>query len=371
MKLLFYLPGLVDGGAERVMANLANWFALQGHEVSLVVDFEAGENRPLLEACVQSLQLSKDHFSSIQQLAKLLIDHNPDIVISAIASANFKIVAASVLARARTLSKPGASSKAPKLVLTYHGFDEHKTGKLSWLGYKNLPLMSKYASAVVAVSDSLLEALVDRWKAKRKKLVRIYNPVKIPSTPEEFDPNSIADRDDIILSVGRLVPGKRFDLLIEALAKMKCQSATLTILGEGPERQSLEQLVAKLGLQDRVEMPGFCSETGHYYARAKCFALTSEKESFGLVLVEAMAFGLPVIATDCGGPREVLDDGRFGVLVANNPPPHDLAIELDKVLQNPGTPAPRIERAALFDMETGARQYGDLFEKILENQPKA
>ncbi len=368
MKLLFYIPGLVDGGAERVIANLANWFAANGHDVALVVEFEAGQNSPDLSPNVAKLQLSNDHIASIRQLSRVLIEQNPDIVISAIASANFKIVAASVLAKARNLAKSNAARTTPALVLTYHGFEEYKTGKLSWLGYKNLPVMSRYAAKTVAVSDQLLENLASQWKASRDKLVRIYNPVPLPVYPPNHDPADLQTRENIVLSVGRLVPGKRFDLLIKAFAQLKNKSASLVIVGEGSERQNLTALIDELGLSPRVKLPGYVQDTGAYYASAKCFALTSSTESFGLVLVEALGFGLPVLATDCGGPREVLDDGRYGVLLEVDLTPDTLASEIDKVLENPGDPAPRIERAKSFDMETGARQYADLFEQILQGR---
>ena len=225
MKLLFYIPGLVDGGAERVIANLASWFAANGHDVSLVVEFEAGQNSPDLSGNVTRLQLSNDHIASIRELSRVLTEQNPDIVISAIASANFKIIAASVLAKARNLAKANTAKTTPALILTYHGFEEYKTGKLSWLGYKNLPVMSRYAARVVAVSDQLLENLASQWKARRNKLVRIYNPVPLPARPPSHDPAALQARENIVLSVGRLVPNKRFDLLIKAFAQLTDKSA--------------------------------------------------------------------------------------------------------------------------------------------------
>lgn len=369
MKMLFYIPGLVDGGAERVMASLASQFAQQGHRVMLAVDFKVDTDGPPLDPAVTLIELSKEHRASVQKLARLLMVVQPDIAISAIASNNIKLIAANFLARAFALYK--RSMKAPRinLVLTYHGFEEYKTGWMSWLGYVTLPIISRMAQRVVAVSTSLRSNLVARWKAKRKNTVRIYNPVSIPAAPEGTTPQTHAatlhDHEKMILSVGRLVADKRFDLVIKAVDKMKDRSASLVILGEGPERKNLENLIQELDLSQRVTLQGFTTQTGHFYARAKCFALTSRKESFGLVLVEALAYGLPVLSTDCGGPREVLDDGRYGVLLAKNPTVDELAKALDNALDNPGDPQPRIERAKSFDMNTGVQQYDELFAEIL------
>lgn len=369
MKLLFYIPGLVDGGAERVIATLASQFAQQGHSVLLVVDFKARENSPMLDPAIRVMVLPEGHGASTRRLAKLLVMINPDIALSAIASTNFKLVAASLLARLHGFRSTSKSKPHLNLVLTYHGFEEYKTGWMSWLGYVTLPLISRIAKRVVAVSDSLQTELRRRWWAKEQTLVRIYNPVAFPTSSDGAAPpttsEALAARDNVVLSVGRLVPDKRFDLVIKAFAKLQDQSASLIILGEGPERQNLLQLVQELRVENRVSLPGFTEQTGDYFARAKCFVLTSKKESFGLVLVEALAFGLPVLSTDCGGPREVLDGGLYGVLLDNNIEPGALAIEIDKVLTNPGDPQPRFTRAKSFDLATGIRHYGDLFDQIL------
>lgn len=365
MKLLFYIPGLVDGGAERVMASLASHFAGQGFDVVLAVDFKVNADGPPLDPAVSVIELTKGHGGSIRHLSRLLASERPDIVLSAIASCNFKLVVASLLAR--LTGKPGSN-----LVLTYHGFEEYKSGWMSWLGYISLPVISRIAAKIVAVSDSLRDDLATNWKAKRTKLLRIYNPVNLPVAPENFtlpkNTQELKARDDIILSVGRLVAGKRFDLLIRAFAEVSDQSARLVILGDGPERAKLGALIDELDLSERVELVGFTQNTGQYYAQAKCFVLSSEKESFGLVLVEALAYGLPIISADCGGPREVLEHGRMGTLLGKNPTPTELAYAIDKVLVKPGDPLPCIEHAKNFDMETGAKQYARLFEQILDNK---
>jgi len=169
-----------------------------------------------------------------------------------------------------------------------------------------------------------------------------------------------------VLSVGRLVKRKRFDLLIEAFARLADKSVRLVILGNGPERDKLEQLVAERGLQQRVSLPGYTRDTGQYFARAKCFALASEKESFGLVYVEAFAYGLPVIAAADGGPREVLDRGRYGILL-REPTVGMLHEALERVLAEPGDPRPRIERAAVFSQASGNAQYRALFDRLLRD----
>ena len=119
------------------------------------------------------------------------------------------------------------------------------------------------------------------------------------------------------ITVGRLDRGKNHRLLIEALAKSGLD-ADLWIIGEGPLRQNLEVLAAKLGLQERVKLLGRRTNPFAYLARADCFVFGSTNEGFPNVLVEAMACGLPMISTDCPfGPAEILEEGKYGMLVPN------------------------------------------------------
>jgi glycosyltransferase involved in cell wall biosynthesis len=125
-----------------------------------------------------------------------------------------------------------------------------------------------------------------------------------------------------ILAVGRLTKIKGFDVLLQAFAKLiqrRELDLHLLILGEGEERPRLEELAKRLGVSNRVFMPGFQENPYPYFVRAEVFVLSSRWEGLGMVLVEAMALGLPVIATDCPyGPRELTEEGQYGVLVPPN-----------------------------------------------------
>jgi glycosyltransferase involved in cell wall biosynthesis len=141
----------------------------------------------------------------------------------------------------------------------------------------------------------------------------------------------------VLMSVGRLAKQKNFAALIEAFALVNTQlDCRLIIFGEGPERENLTRQIQVLNLADRVSLPGFTSNPWCNMAQADLFVLPSEEEPFGLVLVEAMTCGLPIVATDAigGGPRSVLESGRYGRLI----PPQDvqyLAATLVELLSSP------------------------------------
>ena len=152
-------------------------------------------------------------------------------------------------------------------------------------------------------------------------------------------------------------------MLLRAFARLERPDARLIILGEGPERPRIEAEIAALGLRDRVDLKGYVEAPWDYYARARCFALASDSESFGLVVAEALAFGLPVVTTDCGGPGEILDDGRYGLLVGVGDEAA-MTQALAKALDAPGDPGPRIARARNFSVKSALDNYAALFDEI-------
>jgi len=140
---------------------------------------------------------------------------------------------------------------------------------------------------------------------------RVMLSDKVPLVPPS------APRSPTIVTVGRLVPSKRVEDLIAAFATLAVRfpAWTLTIVGDGSERQTLEDQVAALGLMDRVIFTGFVQRPWQHLATASIFVMCSANEGFGNVLIEAAASGCALISSDCRyGPREILDDGELGLL---------------------------------------------------------
>lgn len=192
---------------------------------------------------------------------------------------------------------------------------------------------------VVCVSDGILQSCKLFFPSLKRKFIRIYNPVDIESIRAasiECLPAVIKQfmkRFPIILGVGRLEPQKNFSLLLEAHALL-LQSGVdvgLCIVGEGSEREILLRKAAELGTSSHVLLPGFLNPYP-VMAQARMLAQSSRFEGFGLVLVEALTLGLPVVAVDCpSGPKEILENGRYGILTRSDA--KDLAQGLEDCLR--------------------------------------
>ena len=177
--------------------------------------------------------------------------------------------------------------------------------------FRYKPLIAKM-DGLIAVSHGVAEAL--RRDHPQLPCVVVPNLVRAPLAVTR----PVGQSPLQIVSLGRLHENKDFGLLIRAFAELRRSGveARLTIGGEGPERGALEALAASEGVADCVSFPGWIDDRAAFFARADLFVLSSQVEPFGIVLIEAMAHGVPVVATRTDGPLDILTHGETGLLVA-------------------------------------------------------
>jgi glycosyltransferase involved in cell wall biosynthesis len=356
LKLLFYVPSLAGGGAERLLAQLATALTRRGHEIVFAVDTDSPENAGFLDASVRQVRLGANHLGNILRLSRMLREFRPDVSLSALSGQNLKHMLAAMLA--------GRPSRA---VQSYHGFFEGEPRLLSRVSYLTTPVSSRLMARTVCVSDTLREELLRRFNASADRTVRIYNGV--PSLQEQDAAAPPGDETyPIVLACGRLSQDKNHAFLLRAFAGVEHPNARLVILGEGPQRGTIEAEIARLNLSDRVSLPGYV-DLSAWYARASCFAMTSTRETFGLVLVEALAAGLPIVTTASGGPEEILANGRYGRIVPQGDE-RAFAAALDAALVDRGDATARRARAREFEMETCVEEYEKLFYEIARREAR-
>ncbi|MCB1487059.1 MAG: glycosyltransferase [Bauldia sp.] len=348
---LIYVSSLGPGGAERVAEVLASGMVRTGARVTLVTDTAETERSEFVSEEIVRVSLGEGKIGSILRLAQILRRDTPDVVLAVSASANLKLVLAGIL----------SGNRVP-LLLSYHGRSEITRGVLGHLAYRLAPWLARRAALTIAVSQNLARHLTNDWGAAPDRVAVIYNPVATgPLQPARTEAEILA-REPIVLAVGRLVPEKDFATAITAIAQLDRPDIRLVILGEGPERPALLALAERLGVADRVELPGYDSPW-KWYEKARCSVLTSRSEAFGNVVVEALAAGLPVVVTRCGGPEEIVDDPRYGTLIPTGDATA-LATAIAAFVDRPGDPGPRIARALDFRPDVIVDHYRALFEEI-------
>lgn len=326
-KYCLYIPSLAGGGAERVIAILANHLAnKQNTEVFLIVQKLEGVYWELINENVKIVNLNQTRtLKCIIPLAKWIHKNKPHVVFSALTHVN--VVAA--------LAKK-ISGHQCKLILS-----EHST-------ISNLPMLNnnkykfifkffyKQADYIVAVSSGVKDDIVETLKVNSKKTIVINNPV-YPNffITEKIDFNVFFKKkpEKLILSIGRLEPEKNYLNLLKAFNKVK-KEYFLVILGEGSERKVLEKYILDNNLSERVLLPGFVKDPFVWINSGDIFVSSSNIEGFGNAIVEAMSYGVNIVSTDCVGPREILADGKYGLLVEKNNP-DQLFESINKLLNRP------------------------------------
>ena len=178
-----------------------------------------------------------------------------------------------------------------------------------------------WAELIIAVSKGVAEDVSYLTGLPLSKIQVIHNPIftqdLLTKAEEPINHSWFVPKEaPIILGVGRLEYVKDFATLIKAFAIVRQSlKSRLVIIGDGRVRGELQRLVNELGLEDEVSLPGFSNNPYAYMKNADVFVLSSVYEGFGNVLVESLAVGTPVVSTDCPGPAEILEYGKYGRLV--------------------------------------------------------
>ncbi|MHB1109304.1 MAG: glycosyltransferase [Devosia sp.] len=367
-KLVFHVPTLRGGGAERVWALMANEMARRGYHTTLLTWNGDGPNRGVLSPEVHlvdfGIPVRGERFGKpatirgLLRMAGFFARHRPEAVFSAPEFANL------VTAIALTLAGSGARF-FPSFHAAAAHFERRAGSRLARLA---AGLVIARATRAIAVSGGVAQDLARTAKSVRHKTVVIHNPLPpaFPGGADErwsselaTDPNA----GPLIVTAGRLVEVKDHHTLLRAFARLRqTQQARLLILGEGPLQPELAALAAELGVAADVSMPGYVANPSAHFDLADLFVLSSTSEGFGNVLIEAMAAGLPIVSTDCRhGPREILQDGEFGALV----PVGDaaaLAAAMRATLRQPTRPDQLRSRASDFALD----RIGDQYEALLK-----
>ncbi len=301
MKILYTITGLSLGGAEKVVVDLADQMVKRGHTVCIaylkgnIVVKPKSENVQMISLGLES---PKKLLKALYNFRQLIRKFKPDVV-------HAHMVHANIFARLARLM-----CKIPKLICTAHNSNEG--GKIRMLAYRYTNWLSDFNTNV---SQEATDSLIQKGAFDQGNLHTVYNGIDLSKFYPDENSSKTLNQKIEFLSVGRFNEQKDYPNLLHAIAQViqRNQNVHFNIAGDGELRPMIEVLIEQLGIGQYVTLLGRRDDVPDLMRQADCFVLSSKYEGFGLVVAEAMACGTFVIATDCGGVKEVM--GEYGYLV--------------------------------------------------------
>ncbi len=371
LRIAIPIHSLEPGGVERVALGLATCWSAAGHDVTVVLGRRGGTDlcsAPRLTYWSIPTQLSTRHWQTswmVHCLYSFLVEQRPDIVFFpgntyAIVAAAMKVLLgqhtpAMVLKVSNALHRPDMS---PPLRLGYG----------TWLR-----VQGHLFDSIVALSEPMRREARDLMLAEPRQVSVIANPVLTRErlsrllTIERRPPSAWGMR---YLAAGRLVPQKDFAMLLRAFAAAARAEDRLTIAGDGPERPRLEALAWELGIAGQVDFRGHVASIDPLLAEADALVLSSQYEGLPGVVVEALAAGLPVLATDCCvSMTSLVENERTGIVVEPGCV-NAFAAGLRALRTLRPDPARAGATAAIYEVESAADRYIDLMSEVLRRRDR-
>ncbi len=359
-KLAFYIGSLNKGGAERVFVNLAEYFQNKGYQIVMVTQYQKEDEYVLAEGIRRVISdippeettgsRAVNFYRRMSRLHRIWKKERPDLVLSCVGKNNFMAVVTTMFTKTKPVVSVVGEAK-----------EEYPNRLMKALAN----LLFPFASGVILQTERSKSFFSQRVSRTSVILPNSLNPLFIR---ERFR----GEREKRIVSVGRLDANKNHEMMIRAFAGLagRYPEYTLTIYGEGELREHLQKLIASLGLEEKVFLPGVVPDVAERIEKATLFLLVSYSEGVSNALIEALALGLPVIATDVpsGGTQELIRHGENGLII----PPGDeeaLKAAMERLLSD-GEYAERLGEQAHKIQERLApervnRQWQEYFESIL------
>ncbi len=345
------------GGITPWLVNLANGFIKKGARVDILANAKQTtslEYKPL-DPKINVINQGYHKYQAFRSLLRYLDTETPSVLLTAGHRYN------AMGAWAKRLHKGDT-----KIFLSMHENLSAGSNSMSWfrkmMRFSAVRHLFPHTDGIISVSKGVADDLLSHGLPVSSSQV-IYNPIVnqqlIDQSHEPIEhPWLIEKTMPVLVSVGRLEVQKDYPTLLRALAIVnQSYPCRLIIMGEGRERDSLDELAQELGIQQQLAMPGHIGNPFNIMRGCDLFVLSSAWEGFGNVIAEALAVGTPVVSTDCpSGPCEILNNGEFGPLVSMKDP-QALANAICTTLDNPLSSQLLEQRGQSFNVQHSVDHY--------------
>jgi glycosyltransferase involved in cell wall biosynthesis len=362
-RVAFFLLDFSGGGTERVNINLANELVRRGYAVCIAVARQRGEFADRVDPRVQVHLLNRERaYECLGPLRDYLKSARPRVLFSCHPTMNLVAILANALCGFVSAVVPAEHMPV--------SFDRREnSSSLPRIAYRLYPLFYRLVPAVVVNCAQSAADFRREFPSLAAKVRILYNPVVTPELAQlaATAPSSALPQGDVpvLVGAGRLTRQKNFPLLLRAFARvLRERSCRLVIIGSrGEDKEALLELSRTLGIESEVTWTGFVDNPYAYFARASLFVLSSIYETLPTVLIEALACGTPVVATDCFGVKEILEEETLGEVVGDFEP-ESLAQAILRALDRPRHTEALRARGETFSVASASARYAALIEEL-------
>lgn len=352
------------------MKHLIPALAARGYRVDLLKVRKHGPNLETLPPGVTVIDTGvSSTYLALPALVRYYRRARPAVMLSDKDKVNRLALLARWLAGAGDTRLVLSSGTTVSIELAHRGWFDRTIQRFS------MGRLYRQADQVIVTCNDVADDMSAYTGLPRHRIAAVESPV-VPAAlfesrpPRPDHPWLAPDQPQVLLGVGELSVRKNFQMLLRAFALLHARRpCRLLIVGRGRQLENLKGLAQELGVAEDVDFLGFRTDVYALMAHARVFAMTSRWEGLGFVLIEALACGTPVVATDCpSGPREILHDGRYGPLVPMDDVPA-LTAALEQALDAP-LPAETLREAARpYEIEAATDAYLRAFDLPMRSPP--
>lgn len=369
-KIIFLIPNLKHGGAEKVLVNLVNNMDREKYDITVQTLFDIGVHKKNLLPHIIYRAFLKNEFRGNSYLFRCF---SPQFWWKRIVKGHYDI-AVSYLEGSTTRILSGCTDSGTKLVSWIH--IELSTIQLAAQGFRSIAEAKEAYQRfdrIVAVSQNVKNCFVENLSVEHtvdvlyntNETEQIQKQSMIPVEDERFITGGIPT----VISVAKLMKTKGYDRLIKVHKRLLDEGLQhrIYILGIGEEQKYLENKIKEYGVKNSFVLLGFNENPYQYVAKADLYVCSSRREGFSTAVTEALIVGTPVISTNCSGAKELLgENGEYGLVVENST--EGVYYGMKKLLENPKLLheyriAAKI-RGSFFSRENTVKAVEEMFESL-------
>lgn len=368
-RILFLIPTLMHGGAEKVLVNLVNNLNPKKYDITLYSIFDGGVNKQFLNKNIRYKSKFKKVFRGNSQLMKLL---SPKLLYKYFIKEEYDILVSYLEGPAARIISGCTNPKIKKVAWIHCDMLNENLASVGFrnlseaqIGYNQFDQMVGVSKNVVSSFQKMLQP-----KVPLQVLYNVNETEKIRMLSRENGAYQFSENRITICSVGKLSPNKGFDRLLEVHDRLMKEGFLhqINILGIGEDQGKLENRIKELGLEDSFKLMGFHKNPYQYMSKCDLYVCASHREGFSTAVTEALILGIPVVSTNCSGAHELLgDNNEYGIVTENST--DGIYSGLKEILANPEKLHFYTQQAKLrgdfFSTENTVRAIEQFFDSLL------